>query len=417
MLIKSAFAHVIKNPSKIYKLNGIVMDYKDKKIYDIMERIYGENKVLPMALLVENGIEAVYLNELYDLTVSAEEFESILSTLTDNSQNIKIQNIVSGLKQGTIAYREAKREMISILNQATKKEKDDMRPIQDIMIDYLKSGTEDGIATGFKLIDESNNGFMRGEFVVVGARPGVGKTTFLLNLIANLYPNNSISFFSAEMRANQIMVNLLSRLTGIDNLRIRAKMVNKQEELRIASIMDAIKGEQIYIDDTCAININDLYIKAEYCRNNNYTDIIMVDYIQLLSYLDSKMATHEKIEYICKVLKQIARNFNVVVIALAQISRETDRKDDEYIPRLADLKDSAGIEQNADMVIFMTKMGKDRLVIGTDWKDNPKTDLIRMTIAKNRNGITGYFYLKYEKNYCKMSEIPSNIIVEKSYER
>jgi replicative DNA helicase len=405
MIEKTVLSYLFKNPAYLDKMENVFQDHDIEHHYKLFQAIYAQHKTLTPAILVEKKVSQVFLSELIEMNVSADDFESCMKILEERNQTKGIQNIIHRMKNNDISFRDAKKELTMIMNIAQRSQKENIKHIQQVCKEFLEEKPEQGLQTGFSIIDTENDGLNKGELIIIAARPSTGKTAVIINMISRMYQSYAIGYFSAEMQDKQNLINIVAHLCKIDNLRLRKKVIDNIEQMKIATKFEQLSKYDLYIDDTCGIDIDELYIKAEYMKNAFNIEILFVDYLQLLGYSgqtkNDKM--NEKIGYIVKKLKQIARHLNIPVVCACQINRIVDRLGDDYEPKMADLKDSGDIEQTADMVMFLQKVKKDKLAISEEGiKQNNKIEVIKVTTGKNRNGSTPMFYLKYTKNFCLM---------------
>ena len=208
-----------------------------------------------------------------------------------------------------------------------------------------------GIPSGFKELDQLTMGFQDSEFIVIGARPAVGKTAFALTMAANMAVRQKISvgFFSLEMSSMAIMQRLLSMEARLDSQRMRTGMLSPADFSRITEACSRLYEAPFFISDSPDLKMLDLRAQARRMKSRENVAIIFVDYITLIGTENRDLPRHEQIAEISRSLKGLARELNIPVIALSQVRRETEGKR----PALADLRESGSIEQDADVVIFL----------------------------------------------------------------
>ncbi|TBR18622.1 MAG: replicative DNA helicase [Chitinophagaceae bacterium] len=267
-------------------------------------------------------------------------------------------------------------------------------------IDELRSKNEDvtGVPTGFPSLDKITHGWQNTDFIVLAARPGVGKTAFALNLARNAarHPTKptAVGFFSLEMSAAQLVQRLLSAESEILHEKIaRGKMEDHEMKQLYVRGIQPLSHAPIYIDDTAAINIFDLRAKCRRLKNKHDVGMIFVDYLQLMSgSSDNKNVNREQeISNISRNLKAIAKELSIPIFALSQLNRETEKRADK-MPQLSDMRESGAIEQDADMVIFLVR--PDYNDITTNEQGEDIRGQVTVRIAKHRNGSTGDLKLK-----------------------
>jgi replicative DNA helicase len=238
-----------------------------------------------------------------------------------------------------------------------------------------------GVASGFGELDAVTSGFQRSELVVVAARPGVGKTSFVLNVARNaaVRRQHGVALFSLEMSRDTLVQRLLCSEAGVDAYRLRTGQLGNDAWPRIAESMDTLSRAAIYIDDTPGLSVMEMRAKARRLRAASKVDLFIVDYLQLMRSAGRSDSRAQEVSEISGGLKSLARELDVPVIAVSQLNRESERRTGEARrPQLSDLRDSGSIEQDSDIVMFLYRPG-----MHEDGKDPGVTEL---DIAKNRNG-------------------------------
>ena len=256
---------------------------------------------------------------------------------------------------------------------------------------HQSQGSYTGIPSGFSDLDQLTSGFQASEFVVVGARPSVGKTALALTMAANIavQKKRPVGFFTLEMSAIALMQRLLCAEAHLDSNLIRAGMLKHSDFHKITEAAGRIYDAPLFIEDSPNLKLLDLRAQARRMRSNHNVEIIFIDYLTLITSEHQELARHEQIAEISRSLKALARELDVPVVALSQVRRETEGK----LPTLADLRESGSIEQDADVVMFLHRER------GTDENLNEReTELI---VAKQRNGPVGKVTLTFIPEYTK----------------
>jgi len=250
-----------------------------------------------------------------------------------------------------------------------------------------------GIPSGFKDLDQLTMGFQSSEFIVIGARPSVGKTALALTMAANMAIRQKIpvGFFSLEMSAMAIMQRLLSMEARLDSQRMRAGMLSPADFSRLTEACSRLYEAPLYISDSADLKLLDLRAQARRMKSKQNVKIIFVDYITLIGSENRELPRHEQIAEISRSLKALARELGMPVIALSQVRRETEGKK----PALADLRESGSIEQDADMVIFIHT-------------EELSAEAREITVAKQRNGPVGNIQLAFVSRYTKFEPLERN---------
>jgi replicative DNA helicase len=319
---------------------------------------------------------------------------SIRRTLSRVSQEIIAQSHDDGAEISVI-LEEAERRIFEISDRHQTGTYAPAREILDktfkAIEKHYQSKTEyTGMPSGFKDLDQLTLGFQNSEFIVIGARPSVGKTAFALTIAANLAIRNKVpvGFFSLEMSSMAIMQRLLSMEARLDSQRMRTGMLSPADFSRLTDAASKIYDAPLYISDSPDLKILDLRAQARRMKSNQDVKIIFVDYITLIGTENRELPRHEQIAEVSRSLKSLARELNLPVVALSQVRRETEGKK----PSLADLRESGSIEQDADVVIF----------IHTEELKNESREI---AVAKQRNGPVGEIQLAFVARYTRFEAL------------
>lgn len=287
-------------------------------------------------------------------------------------------------------------KMFNITNNYLKKNFED---IQNVLaktinrIDELRTKTDDisGVPSGFPTLDRVTYGWQPTDLIILAARPAVGKTAFALNLARNaaLHPTNPVpvGFFSLEMGASQLVQRILSAESEIKMEKIsRGKLENYEYEQLLSKGIKKLEVAPIYIDDTAALNIFEFRAKARRLVNKHKVGFIIIDYLQLMSgNADNKNSNREQeISTISRNLKALAKELNIPIIALSQLSRAVETRKESKMPQLSDLRESGAIEQDADMVMFIYRPEYYEVMNNEHGESTHGETHVR--IAKHRNG-------------------------------
>ena len=277
--------------------------------------------------------------------------------------------------------------------------------MDDINTLYLTKKAVTGLESGFTELDEMLTGFHKSDLIIVAARPGMGKTAFALNVLNHVAVKNKtpVLFFSLEMPANQLGIRMLCIEAMVDSQMVRTGYINQEELKKIFTVSSKLAQSPIYIDDSPFATIMEIRAKARRLAQRVPLGMIIIDYLQLISSL-SKVDRHLQIAEISRLLKQLARELSIPVIALSQLSRLVESRSNQ-IPTLSDLRESGAIEQDADVVMFIYREDKVK-------KDSEKRGLATIIVAKQRNGPIGDIDLRFWGKYTKFG----NIDVSHSYE-
>ena len=266
-----------------------------------------------------------------------------------------------------------------------------------------------GIGGGFKDLDHMLTGFHSSELIIIAARPAMGKTAFALNIMNYVALNEKkpVLFFSLEMPTVQLGMRLLCIDSMIDSQRVRTGHINNDELSSLAQSAAKLSKSPVFIDDTPSMNILQIRAKARRLSQKMPLGLIIVDYLQLISSL-LKAERHQQIAEISRMLKQLARELNVPVIALSQLSRAVESRTDQ-IPTLSDLRESGAIEQDADVVMFIYREEKVK-------KESDKKGIADIIVAKQRNGPTGIVSLRFWEKHTRFGDLAVNQNYEEAYQ-
>lgn len=392
-----------------------------KAIYDAMVDLYNKgepvdlitlhNRISEMGVLEQIG-GANYLTELAAMVPTSAhiknyativEEKAILRRLIKMSQNI-----------AALSY-EAKEDVHVIMNKAEEeifniaenRRTDDFAPIREVLIQtfekietiYHNQGRVTGIPTGFLDLDYKTAGLQPSDFVLIAARPSMGKTAFALNVAqyAALRENVPTAIFSLEMSKDQLVNRMLCAEAMVDAQKVRTGNLEQEDWVKIARAMGPLSEAPIYIDDTPGISVMEMRAKCRRLKLEKGLKLIMVDYLQLMSGNGRNDSRQQEISEISRSLKALAREMEAPVIALSQLSRACEARAD-HRPMLSDLRESGAIEQDADVVMFLYR----------DEYYHPDTEAknqAELIIAKQRNGPTGTIDLVWLGQYTKFANM------------
>jgi replicative DNA helicase len=260
-----------------------------------------------------------------------------------------------------------------------------------------------GVPSGFADLDELTTGFQPSELVIVAARPSMGKTAFCLNIATNAAEQGSgVAIFSLEMSKDALVQRMLCAEARVDSQMVRRGSLRDTDFTKLARAAGILQNCPVWIDDTPALTLLEMRSKARRLRAENDVRLVIVDYLQLMrspEYSDNRV---QEISDISRSLKQLARELEIPVIALSQLSRASEQRGGERTPVLSDLRDSGAIEQDADIVIFIHRpeMYKD-LRDKAEEKGESLDGRADILIAKHRNGPTGSIDLHFHKHYTR----------------
>ncbi len=271
-----------------------------------------------------------------------------------------------------------------------------------------------GVPTGLKRIDNLTNGWQNSDLIIIAGRPGMGKSAFGLSLLIEPAINQKIpvAFFSLEMSKQQVVSRLQSSISGVNLKNIVKKKLKIEEINQISTKAASLKDAPIYIDDTANISILDFKSKCRKLVKENGVKMIVLDYLQLMRSGMKTSSREQEIAEISRGLKIVAKELNVPILALAQLSRSVESRGGDKKPMLSDLRESGQIEQDADMVAFCYRAdyyGYEESIVGN--KSYSSHDLFTLIIAKHRNGELGEVPLKFIAHLAKIDNHDDDVTI------
>lgn len=274
---------------------------------------------------------------------------------------------------------------------------------------YNKKGNVTGISTGFSDLDNITAGLQNSDLIIVAARPAMGKSAFAINIATNaaVKSNVPVAIFNLEMSKEQVGNRILCSEAMIDSNKVRTGQLGDDDWVKLANTIGNLSEAPIYIDDTPGISIMEIRAKCRKLKLEKDIGLIVIDYLQLIQGTGGRNSSREQeISEISRSLKIIAKELNVPVIALSQLARATEKRDDKR-PMLSDLRESGAIEQDADIVMFLYR---------DDYynKESEKRNIAEVIIAKHRGGSTGTVELAWMGNFTKFGNSAHH--VEEEYE-
>lgn len=259
-----------------------------------------------------------------------------------------------------------------------------------------------GLSSGFTTLDDLTQGFQKSDFIILAGRPSIGKTALSLNIALNIIKRSRlpILLFSLEMSKEQLMYRILSLETNINSVRLKNGKLYKNDWIKLTKIIKILSKLPFFIDDTADLSIQDIRLKIKtILLKQTKIGVVIIDYLQLMQSSEFKNKNRvQELSYITRSLKNLAREFNIPIIALSQLSRNVDNRIDQK-PILSDLRESGSIEQDADLVLMLYR------IKGINLNQNEKSSLIELIVAKQRNGPVGTIKLKFNENLTKFIEL------------
>jgi replicative DNA helicase len=405
-----------------------ILQYEDfyrvahQKIFQTMNKLSDQGKPIDVVTVTEElsskkELEDVgglsYLTEIANAVPTAAniahyarivEEKALLRRLIRVATNI-VEDGYTREDEVEALLSEAEKKMMEVSNR---KNAGDFRHIKDVLVQtydniellHARKGDITGVPTGFRDLDRITAGFQRNDLIIVAARPSVGKTAFALNVAQNVATktDENVAIFSLEMGAEQLVMRMLCAEGNIDAQVLRTGALTAEDWRKLTMAMGSLSNAGIFIDDTPGIRINEIRSKCRRLKQEYGLGMIMIDYLQLIvGSSNGKENRQQEVSEISRSLKSLARELQVPVIALSQLSRGVEQRQDKR-PMMSDLRESGSIEQDADIVSFLYR---------EDYydKETENQNMIEIIIAKQRNGPTGTVTLAFVKEFNKFVNV------------
>lgn len=392
-----------------------------RMIFDSISELFNENTPIDFVtvatrLAQKDQLDTVGgVNYLRDVTLGVPTTRHIAyysNIIRDNSLMRKliqcsseISNIAYDSSDNPNAILEQAEQLI--FKVASAKETRDILRINDVLYESYQMIVENsqnksgltGLDTGFWDLNRRCGGFHGGELILIAGRPGMGKSSFAVNIAeyVSISNNQPVAIFNLEMPKEQIVNRILCSQARVDSSKIRNGMMTPDDWLKISEILHKVEVAPLYIDDTPTITVSQIRAKCRRLKHKHGLSMIVIDYLQLMQSGTKSDNRQTEVSEISRSLKILAKELEVPVIALSQLSRASESRSDKR-PMLSDLRESGAIEQDADMVMFLYRDG----YYNPDC-ENPY--IAECIVAKNRNGETGFFPLGWAGEYTKFSNV------------
>ncbi len=388
------------------------------KIFEVMKSLSEASKPVDITILVAElekrkelnqvgGIE--YITELTSIVPSAAHVEEYISIVVENAIKRKLIETAFTIEQDGYNWTSSLDELLdksekNVMEIGKTRNTSEFQKIQDVLIktqaslDKLASSDNEitGLETGYRYLDKVTSGLHPNELIIIAARPAMGKTAFALNLATNIAMNSgkAVALFTLEMPAEQLTMRMIASVGQIDSRKLTSGRFENSDWNRINEAISRLAETNIYIDDTPGISINEIRAKARRLASEGNLGIIIIDYLQLIS-VNSRFSGNrqQEIAEISRSLKTLAMELEIPIIALAQLSRSVDSRDDKR-PILSDLRESGSIEQDADIVAFLYR--EDYYTPSEAIDEN--TSKSEFIIRKHRNGPTTTVKLIFKRD-------------------
>lgn len=424
---QSALGAVLIDPSSISivseSLNSKHFYYRENQlIYEAMLALFQNNEPIDI-LTLSNELKKQksfkdiggksYLSDLLEIVPTSANIEHYAKVVKDLSARRSLISLGSDLVRKAFSEEGstdqllnlAEREIFSLSQESIRR---NFIPVKDVLTssyeqleEIMKSGVGmRGLPTGYRRLDNKLAGLNASNLIIIAARPGIGKTTFALN-IANhlcLEEKKTVGFFSLEMSKEELVDRLLVMEAHLDSWKLKTGKLNDDEMTRLTQAYGRLADANLFIDDTPGISITEMRTKARKLLIEKKLDMIVMDYIQLADPGRRTDSRVQEVSYISQGLKNLARELSLPVIALSQLSRSVEQRGEKK-PQLSDLRDSGAIEQDADIVMFLYRTDDDDELMPEGKRS------LKLSIAKHRSGPTGEFDFIFKANELKFYEL------------
>lgn len=427
---------IIVSPDAFDKIGGMITteDFyvaEHQHIYSALLRMYSQNKTIDVVTLVNTLVEMgdrdeaggiQYITLLAESVPSATNVKDYAKIVKDKALLRRLIKVCDEINED--AYNEsdvrkvidsAEQKIFELSHNSTTKEFRHIRDVLQVVYKDLErlaetKGTIQGTKTGFSGLDQVLVEMGKGDLIIVGARPGMGKTSFALNIATNVAKSTrkAVAIFSLEMSGEQLVTRVLSSEAMIDSHTLRTGQLANEDWDNLADVISTLSGCDIYIDDTSAINTTEMRSKL---RRLNNLGLVVIDYIGLMQTTSNSDNRAQQVGEISRNLKIMAKDFGVPIICCAQLNRGTEsRPGAGKRPTLADLRDSGSIEQDADIVLFLYRDEYYKNISGTeaDPEAADTANTAEIIVAKNRHGSVDNIKMGWIGQFTKFRTLEDN---------
>lgn len=397
---KNAMPEVVTSlPNERFYLLQNQLIYKAMKNL-FSESVTGDTLTVINELKKEGNLEkaggAAYIAELTTKVPTSANIKYYIDIVLDKSYRRDLLKVSSEMhassfdemKAGKLLIEEAEQKIFALSEYGDASQIHEMKDVVDTSIEMIvlrrkNKNAYTGIPSGFEALDTMTSGFQNSEFIVIGARPSIGKTALALSMIEYISVIKKIpcGFFSLEMSYQSIGQRLLSQISRIPSSRLRSGFMQDRDVNRLQDAAGRCYNAPLYIIDTPNMKLIDIRAMARRLVANHGIKIIFIDYIGLITTDDASAPVYEQVSEISKSLKSLARELDIPVVALSQVSREAEKNKDNGPPTLAQIRGSGSVEQDADVVIFIHR--------NRTPQEGQTIQDAKLIVAKQRNGATG----------------------------
>ena len=399
---------------------GIIESFKDSWIgvivYLAIAISYGLNKkaVFTLEHFAEfaNKSASPFTKKLLINSLTELQNQNRIDFSVDN--NLFTVNVLDGFNKCDDLIGYAESEIFKVAEGHVKRSVQNSKDILARALKQIEDASKNtsafvGVPSGFMAIDRVTLGWQPSDLIIVAARPSMGKTAFVLSMARNMAIDHEspVAFFSLEMSDVQLMMRLIVAETGLSGSDIKSGRLTPEQWRHLESSTKPLGMAPLYVDDTPALSVFEFRSKARRLKIHNDIKIIIIDYLQLMTgSTESKGNREQEVAFISRTLKAIAKELNVPIIALSQLSRATETRGGSHRPQLSDLRESGAIEQDADIVAFIHR--PEYYGINLDENGMPTAGLAEIILAKHRNGAVTDVKLRFLKDQARFADMDAD---------
>lgn len=389
----------------------------NKKIFSAMTSLFNRNVAIDLVTVSEelnsvSSLEAVggleYLSYLASTLPTTANFDQHAEIILEKSLRRKLAQAAQKIKDNSLDISSDATEIADfagkLIFDTLETKRSDIRHIRDVLIDthenltsiYNSKGKLTGVPTGFSSLDNILNGLQKSDLILLAARPSVGKTSFALNIAANaaVKGNVPVAIFSLEMSATQLASRIMSSEMLIDSSHLRSGELDDDDWEKVALALNTLSNAPIYISDSTAVKVSDIRATCRRLKAERGLGLIVIDYLQLMQGNRSE-SRQQEVSDMSRSLKLLAKELDIPILTLSQLSRATEQRKDDNKPKLSDLRESGAIEQDADIVMFLYR----------DVTTEEESNTVKLNIAKHRGGSLATLDLVWKGEYTKFFDM------------
>lgn len=397
--------------------------HRHQIIYDAMMTLLGQGIGIDVTTVTAylqdhkripevGGVE--YILTVYESVATTAHAEHYIEMVLEKSISRMVINRAQGLIEEGYNPETSTQDLIDLAEQqfsglARLNQSSEFKQIDNVIVDFVKnverlsqsSGDVTGLTTGYDALDKMTSGLQNNDLIIIAARPAMGKTAFALNVAQNVAKLNdvNVAIFSLEMGADQLVSRLISAEGRIEAYRLKTGTLETDDWRSFRIAIDTLSKLGVYIDDTPGIRVGELRAKCRQLHQQKGLGLVMIDYLQLLSGSKSNGGNRQQeVSEISRMLKEMARELKIPVIALSQLSRQVESREDKR-PMMSDLRESGSIEQDADIVTFLYR--EDYYKKDPEQNDN----IVEVIFGKHRSGAVGTIKLAFRKEISRFENL------------